>query len=220
MDVSTVCCIYTAHCWAYQQKSIRGNGAIRLKLRSMTFLLPALLCTAATLGAQKLDYRLLATTKTSTMEKELNQAAQAGFVFGGAMGGESSFGGKEVIVVMMKELNAHKPASREYRLLATSKTGTMQKEMQRAGDGGFVYCGQTVFESTFGGREVAVILERDLTVEAKRIEYKLLATSRTSTMEKELKQAGEAGFKFLGVVVGQTAFGGKEVVSILQKVEK
>ena len=39
-------------------------------------------------------------------------------------------------------------------------------------------------------------------------------------MEKELKQAGEAGFKFLGVVVGQTAFGGKEVVSILQKVEK
>jgi hypothetical protein len=170
--------------------------------------------------AQKFDYRLMATTKTSTMEKEISQAAQAGFVFGGAMGGESSFGGKEVLVVMVKDTEASKPASRQYKLLATSKTGTMQKELQRAGDEGFAYCGQTVFESTFGGKEVAVILERDLTVKAQRIEYKLLATSRTSTMEKELKQAGEAGFKFLGVVVGQTAFGGKEVVSILQKVEK
>ena len=34
------------------------------------------------------------------------------------------------------------------------------------------------------------------------------------------RQAGDAGFKFLGVVVGKTAFGGKEVISILQKVEK
>jgi hypothetical protein len=30
----------------------------------------------------------------------------------------------------------------------------------------------------------------------------------------------EAGFKFLGVVAGQTAFGGKEVINILQKVER
>ncbi len=191
-----------------------------MKSRSTAFLLPALLLTTAALSAQKFDYRLLATTKTSTMEKEMNQAAQAGFVFGGAMGGESSFGGKEVIVVMTKDLDAPKPASRQYKLLATSKTGTMQKEIQRAGDEGFLYCGQTVFESTFGGREVAVILERDLSAEAQRIQYRLLATARTSTMEKELKQVGDAGFKFLGVVVGQTAFGGKEVVSILQKVEK
>lgn len=186
----------------------------------MIFLLPALLCPVATMEAQKFDYRLLATTKTSSMEKELNQAAQAGFVFAGVMGGESSFGGKEVIVVMTKDLDAPKPASRQYKLLATSKTGTMQKEIQRAGDEGFAYCGQTVFESTFGGREVAVILERDPAAKAERVEYKLLATSRTSTMEKELKQAGEAGFKFLGVVVGETAFGGKEVVSILQRVKQ
>jgi hypothetical protein len=96
----------------------------------------------------------------------------------------------------------------------------MQKELQQAGDEGFQYCGQTVFESAFGGREVAIILERSADTKAKRIEYKLLATTRTSTMEKELRQAGDAGFKFLGVVVGKTAFGGKEVISILQKAEK
>jgi hypothetical protein len=190
-----------------------------LKLRPTIFLLPALLYSAATIEAQKFDHRLLATTKTSTMEKEMNQAAEAGFAFGGAMGGDSSMGGKEVIVVMAKDLEAPAAAKR-YKLLATSKTSTMQKELQRAGAEGFAYCGQTVFESTFGGREVAVILERDTEAKAKRIEYKLLATSRTSTMEKELRQAGDEGFKFLGVVVGQTAFGGKEVVSILQKVEK
>ena len=36
-------------------------------------------------------------------------------------------------------------------------------------------------------------------------------------MEKELREAGEAGFEFLDVVVGSTALGGKEVVSILRR---
>ena len=36
-----------------------------------------------------LDYRVLATTKTSTMEKELNQAAEGGFRMEKAMGGRT-----------------------------------------------------------------------------------------------------------------------------------
>ena len=47
-----------------------------------------------------------------------------------------------------------------------------------------------VFESAFGGREVSISLERSQSGSAKRIEYQLLATSKTSTMEKALKQAG------------------------------
>jgi hypothetical protein len=93
----------------------------------------------------------------------------------------------------------------------------MQKELQQAGDEGFDYCGQTVFQSAFGGREVSVILELDPAGSKHRVEYKLLATTRTSTMEKELKDAGAEGFEFLGVMVGGTAFGGKEVVSILRR---
>jgi hypothetical protein len=189
------------------------------KFRSITLLLSTLLSCVAPVGAQKFDYRLLATSRTSTMEKEMNQAADAGFVFGGVMGGESGMGGKEVIVVMTK--NTDTPAAnRKYKLLATSRTGTLQKELQQAGDEGFEFCGQTVFESAMGGREVAVILQRSADTKVKRIEYRLLATTRTSTMEKELRQVGDAGFKFLDVVVGKTAFGGKEVITILQKVEK
>ena len=167
----------------------------------------------------KVDYRVLATTKTSTLEKELNQAAADGFVFGGAMGGESAFGGSEVITVMAK--NSTVPSNgRKYKLVATSKTSTMQKELKQAGEEGFFYCGQTVFSSTFGGKEVAVILEFNPDNKAGKITYKLAATSKTSTMEKELRQAGEEGFKFLGVVVGKTAFGGSELISILYKSEK
>ena len=41
----------------------------------------------ATAADQPLDYRLLATSKTSTMEKELNEAGSAGYHFSKAMGG-------------------------------------------------------------------------------------------------------------------------------------
>ena len=163
------------------------------------------------------DYRVLATTKTSTMEKELNEAAEAGYAFAGVMGGESAFGGKEVVVVMIKDLQGTEPTKRSYKLLAASRTGTLEKELQQAGDEGFDYCGQTIFESAFGGKEVSVILERNPARGDRRIEYKLLATSRTSTLQKELSEAGGAGFQFLGVMIGKSAFGGKEVVSILRK---
>jgi hypothetical protein len=167
--------------------------------------------------APKYDYRLLATTKTSTMEKELNQAAAAGYSFSSVMGGETGVGGREVVVVMAKRLDTPPQGNKTYKLLATSRTSTMQAELQQAGDEGFDYCGQTVFQSTFGGKEVSVILERNPASVKGRVRFKLLATIRASTMEKELKEAGEAGFEFLDVMVGNTAIGGKEVVSILRK---
>ena len=166
--------------------------------------------------APKFDYRLLATSRTSTMEKELNQAAEAGYVFASVMGGQTGIGGKEVVVVMVKKAGSE-TNKRVYKLLATSRTSTMQKELQQAGDAGFDYCGQTVFASAFGGKEVSVILERNPASDKKRVEFKLLSTTRTSTMEKELKEAGDAGYEFLEVMVGSTAFGGKEVISILRR---
>jgi hypothetical protein len=165
----------------------------------------------------KYDYRLLATTRTSTMEKELNEAADAGYSFSSVMGGQTGIGGKEVVVVMTKKVGAESHGNKQYKLLATSRTSTMQKELQQAGDEGFDFCGQTVFQSAFGGKEVSVILERDASSPKRRIEYKLLATTRTSTMEKELKEAGDAGFEFLEVMIGSTAMGGKEVISVLRR---
>jgi hypothetical protein len=149
--------------------------------------------------AQAVSYRLLATTKTSTMQKEMNEAAEV-----------------LAIMVRMPEV-APKYA---YRLLATSKTSTMQKEMQGAGDAGFEYRGQTVFSSTFGGEEVVVILERDKHETPTLFEYRLLATAKTGTMQKELQVAGDAGFEFVGITVAKTAMGGSEVVVITRRARR
>ena len=162
------------------------------------------------------EFRLLATNKTSTMQKEMNEAADAGYHFEGTMGGETSFGGSEVVVIMSRDPSA-KGKRYEYKLLATSKTSTMQKELQEAGNAGFEFKGQSVYSSTFGGKEVVVILERDSEAKPMQWDYRLLATKKTSTMQKELNEAGAEGFTFVGVTVGETLVGGKEVVSILRR---
>ena len=163
------------------------------------------------------DYLLLATNRTSTMETEMQEAAKQGYMFAGVMGGETSFGGNEVVVVMERSGTDRNPRY-DYRLLATNRTSTMQKEIQEAGDAGYVYKGQTVFDTTFGGDEAVVILERDNEQQmVTPYEYRLLATKRTSTMQDELREAGRAGFEFVGVTVSSTTFGGDEVVAILKR---
>ena len=162
-----------------------------------------------------IEYRVLATSKTSTMENEMSAAAEAGFRFRTVMGGETAFGGSEVVAIMA-------PAGRgkgryAYKLLATSKTSTMQKELQEAADAGFEYVAQTVFTSAFGGDEVVVILERDKDAPVPNYDYRLLATSKTSTLQKELLAAGAAGYDLLAMTVSKTALGGSEIVAITRR---
>jgi hypothetical protein len=165
--------------------------------------------------AAPIEYKLLAANKTSTMEKEMNQAAADGFRFEGTMGGETSMGGNEIVMILSRRADAG-PEHFRYKLLATNKTSTMHKELNQAGAQGFAYVGQTIYDSTFGGREVVVILESS-DQRKMAYEYRLQATSRTSTMEKELNTAGRDGYQFCGITVAETAFGGKEVVSILRR---
>ena len=126
---------------------------------------------------EKMEYQVLATSKTSTMEKEMNDYGKEGFYFVGAMGGETSVGGKEAVVLMERPKNGKGAGYFEYALLATNKTSTMQKEMNEAGGKGFLYRGQTVFESRFGGKEVVVFMEKSKSNEDLE-EYLLLATSQ------------------------------------------
>jgi hypothetical protein len=166
-------------------------------------------------AAQPIDYRVLATLRTGTLEKELNEGAEAGFRFQAVMGGETAFGGKEGVAVMSRV-----PGNRgrySYRLLATLKTSTMEKELQEAAEAGYEYRDQTVFETALGGREVAVIMERDKNAEGRGNQYKLFATLKTSTLQKELEQAGNGGYELVGMTVGKTAFGGKELVAITKR---
>jgi hypothetical protein len=179
----------------------------------------ALAVATPAIAQARVSYRVLATTRTSTMEKEMRAAGEAGYRFVAVMGGETASAGSEVVVLM-----EHRGGDRntyEYRLLATNKTSTLQRELQQASDAGWVAVGQTVFESTFGGRETVGLLERNPeSPRGLRYEYRLIATSKTSTLQRELEAAAELGFEAVGLTVGQTALGGQELVVITRKVSK
>ena len=194
----------------------RHTGTARTACQGIAVICAALAFSSAARGAEhSFDYRMLATSKTSTMEKELNEAAAAGYRFSRVMGGKVTNGG-QVIIAMVKDPVAPGQEIRKYRLLATTRTSTMQTEMQQLADRGYSYLDHTIFASATGGKEVAVIMEFDLKNEGLHSSYRLLATTKTSTMQKELQDAGSQGYALLGFTAGKTA-GGNEVVAILRK---
>jgi hypothetical protein len=170
--------------------------------------------TSTPVATSPVESRVLATNRTSTLERELNAAAEAGFRFAAVMGGETAGGGNEVVAVVTR--NSGTTGRYAYKLLATNRTSTMEKELREAADAGYEYRGQTVFNTLLGGREVVVILERNNDA-LEHSEYRLLATNRTSTLEKELLEAGAAGYVVVGLTVAETAVGGKELVAIVKR---
>jgi hypothetical protein len=87
----------------------------------------------------------------------------------------------------------------------------------RAAAAGFHHRDQTVFKTAFGGEEEEEILERDNDTTPPPIEYLLLATSRTSTLQSELDAATRMSCEVVGMTVGETSLGGKEVVAITRR---
>ena len=127
---------------------------LAIALALLAFALPAI----AQQAEQPDKYLLLATNRTGTMEEELNEAGARGYHFACTQGGETAFGGNEVVIIMRLD-----PEGRRFRyiLLATNRTGTMEREMNEAPPE-YEFVGMTVFSSTFGGNEAAVILEGEI----------------------------------------------------------
>ena len=139
-------------------------------------------------------YVLLATRQTKTMQMEMNAVAEMGFRV--LMGSPTS--GTEIVILMEKLASQEKPF--KYQLLATTRTSTMEKELNEAGDTGFRLIPQTMMAKSgvFNPDEIVVIMEKnpDSTV---RYKYRLLATERTATMDKEITYAEEAGYELVGI---------------------
>ena len=114
--------------------------------------------TTAQESEQPEKYLFLATSRTGTMEEELNEAGARGYRFLATQGGDTAFGGSEAVVVMTLD-----PEGRRFRylLLATNRTGTMQREMNEAPPE-YSFAGMTVFSTRFGGKEAAVIREAEI----------------------------------------------------------
>jgi hypothetical protein len=144
---------------------------------------------------EDLKYKLLATIKTSTMQKEIDQVSAQGYRI--LVGSPTS--DAEMAVFLSREGTVDQPY--KYKLLATTRTSTMQKELNEAADGGFRLIPSTMIakKQLLGGVEIVMIMERPPKV-VKEYEYKLLATSRTSTLQKEVTEAQAAGFAIVGMV--------------------
>lgn len=144
---------------------------------------------------EDLQYKLLATTKTSTMQKELDETAAKGYRI--LVGSPTS--GSEMAIFLSREATSQNPY--EYKLLATTRTGTMQKELNEAAANGFRLLPRTMIAKAqlLGGVEIVMILEKPPVVEKKH-DYKLLATSLTSTLQKEVTDAQSIGYVIVGMV--------------------
>ena len=168
-------------------------------MRRMLILIALLFSLAPVLSAQgpdpELRYYLLATTKTSTMEKELSEAATKGFKV--LMGSPTA--GTEMALLL--ERVAQPPDTYTYKLLATTRTGTMQKELDDASPLGYRLLPSTMIskKQIIGGEEVVVVLERAPKPD-KRYTYKLLATTKTSTLQKEILETLADGYVLAGMV--------------------
>jgi hypothetical protein len=169
---------------------------------SYPLVLALFLLTAVSAAAQnklKIDpesrYLLLSTVKTSTMQKELDEASAHGFRI---ISAASSCNQSEMVLFLERVTQG--PDTYKYKLLATTRTSTMEKELNQAAKEGFRLLPRTITaKEGFLTNEIVSVLEM-APKSSKRYEYKLLATSRTSTLQKEVSQSEADGFVLVGLV--------------------
>jgi hypothetical protein len=147
------------------------------------------------------EFRFISTTKTSTFEKELNDAAQQGFQFVrlAKAFNDTGLGG---LLAREKEGAGVKY---EYKTLATNKLSTMKKELEAAAAEGYEFRGITTENKIipFTFPETIVIMERPVGESKRRFDYKFVSTQREKTTQKELDTAVSEGYTPVEMVFGE-----------------
>lgn len=169
---------------------------------------------------EKPPYLWLDATTTSALQKDLQEAAAAGYRLGG-------FSPQKDALAAILEKVTPSPGVREYLLLATTKVSTLQKELNEAGERGFRLLPYSLISrkppkgsmvSFYGGlargvawNEIVLLMEKAAGPPNRR-EYQILQTTRFSTMQKELAEATGQGY---AAVAGSTT--GFQYTAILEK---
>ena len=139
-------------------------------------------------------YLMLATQKTSTMQKELDEAASRGFRV--LTGSPTSTAEMAVLLERVAD-----PASAyQYKLLATTKIATMRKELNEAAQEGYRLLPRTMTSKEgFLSIEVVMLMEKAHNSD-KRYEYRLYATTSEKKMRAEIEKSEADGFTLAGMV--------------------
>lgn len=164
------------------------------------------------------DYRILATIRVSTMERELNEAAAEGFRLE-LVGDDIDSGEGLVDELFALLLGDSRPDRFSYRLVTLKDLTTMEEELAQAltsaAADGFRYRG--LVQAPLGGYAV-VVLEQDADAEADPIEYLVLATARLSTLERELEEAASLGYRVMALTMnGGSAFDSNDKIALLAR---
>ena len=143
------------------------------------------------------SYKVLATRRASTLERELNAAAAVGYRLqtltwrvGGSLWGIVPLPGdrREMMAIVARTAQ---PARFSYRVVpARDETESkLEARLNEAGEAGFRV------------REVgtSVILERDEAADPVAREFRVVTTSRLRTLETEIAAAGRDGYRPVGL---------------------
>ena len=143
-------------------------------------------------------YKVLATRRASTLERELNAAAAVGYRFqtltwpvgGGGVFAAIPLPGdrREMMAIVARTAQ---PARFSYRVVAArgELESALEARLNQVGEAGYRV------------REVgtSVILERDEAADPVATEFRVVTTSRISTLEAEIAAAGRDGYRPVGL---------------------
>jgi hypothetical protein len=184
----------------------------RLPKSSLANSIGALLTRAE--AGKRYQYKVLATRRVSTIEKEFTQALAEGWEFRGLMS-EFDFEdmmmmafthvGSETFMALERETGEVKRRF-EYRLLSAQRKKTIQQELDQAVAEGYIPLAMAGGQDTSGamvllGPKIVlnIVLSRSIEspdADKGRYEYRVLGAAKVKTMETEMNQAAKEGFRY------------------------
>ena len=106
-------------------------------------------------------------------------------------------------------------SDQNYLVLSTKKISTMEKELDEVATKGF----RVLYSAPTQQFDMALFLKRDENSIKSPASYKILATTRLSTMEKELSEFAKQGYRFLPrTAIFKAGLFTAEFVTLMEKV--
>lgn len=135
------------------------------------------------------NYLVLSTKRIQTMEKELDEVAAKGFrVLYGAPTQQYD------MAVFLKRVQDPAQGQYSYKILATARNKTMEKELNESAGQGYRLLPRTViFKQGFFTGELVMLVEREPNSK-KSYEYKLVSASKETKLHKKIDEGLAQGF--------------------------
>jgi hypothetical protein len=158
------------------------------------------------------SYLLVSTKRIQTMEKELDEAAAKGFrVLYGAPTQQYDMS------ILMKRVETPMTEPYSYKVLATSRIQTMEKEMNELARQGYQLLPRTIiFKQGLLTAELVMLMERT-PKSNKTYEYKLVQGRKEVKIHKDIDEVGAKGFvPVTMIIIGENVVVmEKEITTIL-----